>query len=217
MKVMLKNSLYTFHSNLSEVCPEHRIAYLTDLHLSLIIASDAAADAAAASYAALQLSSKLAVKVALNNSTFLEQKYETALAAQKFASERVAHDIDLRMEIERIGFLRAAITANDASALMMANLQRKYDAAATAAADLSDSSQIAQRLPSKSATEEVELEANLTMTTERNASKLAAVQAREASSAKFVDQKSNFEAMAIAAADASDSSLIAERFVLRSE
>ena len=268
--VKLRNSVDTFHSNLSEVCPEHRITYLTNLHLSLMIAADAASDAAAASHTALHPSSNLAAKDGLNNITFPERKFGTTLETEKLASERVSDEVDLRMENEGNESMQVTIKANDAStslimnlqrkydaaataaaeasyssliaqrlafklasemalmrdesiqaapiprkasALLLANLQLKYEAAATAAADLYDSTLVAQRLASQLATEEAELKANSRMTTERNTSKLAAILAWEASNAKLMDQKSKFEAMAVAAADASDSSLMAERLV----
>ena len=261
----LKKSLDTFHSDLSKVCPEHKIAYLINLHTSLLIASDAADDAAAISYAALQIASNSAVMIGLDNSTSSEQRFESTLAAQKHASEKASEEANAQMAIERSQFIMAAIEASDAStlllvdlqlkydaaataaadasyssllaqrlasemvikrdeskraaqlaqeasALLLVNLQLKYEAAATAAADLSDSSLTAQRLASQRATEVAELEAKSRMTTEKNASKLAAVLASEASDTKFLNQKWKFEAMAVAAADASDSSLIAERF-----
>ena len=170
--------------------------------------------ALAASYASTALLLKLKEKYEAA-ATSAADSQNSSLIAQRLASQLATEEAEVeansRIEMKRDESTQAALVASEASALLLMELQEKYEAAATAAADASESSMTAQRLASQLAIEDAEVVANSRVANERIASKKAAIIASKASDSKFLDQKYRFEALAAAAANASDSSMVAER------
>ena len=194
-----------------EIPQSEIIAQLTSFNEQLINTIAAASLA----YTAQKLESTRAAKVSLDTSnlmmTDLRVKFKSALAAQIFASEQAALIVQQEMAVERNAFKQAALAASYASTALLLNLKEKYEAAATSAADSQNSSLIAQRLASQLATEEAKVEANCRLEMKRDESTQAALVASKASALLLMELQEKYEAAATAAADASESSMSAQR------
>jgi signal transduction histidine kinase len=142
----------------------------------------------------------------LLSSTLHAHRLSAQLALNKFEAESNA-----RLALQRDESKQAALRMSEASALLFFSLRQRYENAAVAAANDSNSSLLAHRLASQLALEEAETEANLRFTDAHNASEEAVSVASKASDSKYHEQKSKFEALSTAAASVADSSLIAER------